>query len=141
MGLFMELGPCTIKDSPKSANDTKPNPHSWNNHANIFFLDEPVGVGYSRAKHGQVVDTAEKAGKDVAAFVSIFFDAFKEFQGRAFHMSGESYGVRPDDEIVLTERDVTYPCLPVPYTTTMLRLSKPEGSLSICRVCSSAMVS
>jgi len=93
MGLFMELGPCTINDNPKGVNDTTPNPHSWNNHANVFFLDEPVGVGYSHANHGQLVSTAEEAANDVAAFVHIFFETFKEFEGRAFHMSGESYGV------------------------------------------------
>ena len=31
---------------------------------------------------------------DVAAFVTIFFETFSKFKGRAFHMSGESYGVR-----------------------------------------------
>jgi len=54
LGLFMELGPCSVKDDPKSLNDTKVNPNSWNSNANIFFLDEPIGVGFSRAEHGQV---------------------------------------------------------------------------------------
>ncbi|KAL1407126.1 hypothetical protein Q8F55_006540 [Vanrija albida] len=94
MGLLMELGPCSVKDDFKTVNDTKVNPHSWNNKANIFFLDEPVNVGFSQAKHGQVVATAEEAGQDVAAFISIFFDTFKEFKGREFHMAGESYGGR-----------------------------------------------
>lgn len=30
LGLFMELGPCTVNDKPKSANDTTSNPYSWN---------------------------------------------------------------------------------------------------------------
>jgi carboxypeptidase C (cathepsin A) len=30
----------------------------------------------------------------MAAFVSIFFENFTKFKGRAFHMAGESYGVR-----------------------------------------------
>ncbi|KAL7418832.1 hypothetical protein Q5752_006516 [Cryptotrichosporon argae] len=94
LGLFMELGPCTVKNEPKSVNDTEYNPYSWNEKANIFFLDEPIGVGFSHAEHGQVVGTAEKAARDVQAFVSIFFDNFKEFKGRAFHMAGESYGGR-----------------------------------------------
>lgn len=45
LGLLMELGPCSVADDPKTVNDTKPNKHSWNEHANIFFLDEPVNVG------------------------------------------------------------------------------------------------
>lgn len=71
MGLFMELGPCSVGDDPKSANDTKVNPWSWNKEANVFFLDEPVGVGFSTSQHGNLVDTAEKAGQDVAAFIEI----------------------------------------------------------------------
>lgn len=54
MGLFMELGPCSVKDGAKTVNDTKVNPDSWNSNANVFFLDEPIGVGFSRAEHGQV---------------------------------------------------------------------------------------
>ncbi|WRT63688.1 uncharacterized protein IL334_000611 [Kwoniella shivajii] len=95
LGLFMELGPCSVKgEHPMSSNDTKVNPHSWNDKANLFFLDEPLGVGYSHAEHGQTVATTEAAARDVQAFVSIFFEAFKEFEGRAFHMAGESYGGR-----------------------------------------------
>lgn len=94
IGLFMELGPCTVNNNPKTLNDTKPNPYSWNEHANIFFVDEPVNVGFSQARNGQVVGTAEEAGQDIAAFIDIWFDTFKEFKGRDFHMAGESYGGR-----------------------------------------------
>jgi carboxypeptidase C (cathepsin A) len=38
-------------------------------------------------------DTTEDAAKDIAAFVAIFFAHFKKFQGRGFHLAGESYGV------------------------------------------------
>jgi len=40
--------------------------------------------------------TTEEAAKDIAAFVSIFFENFPKFKGRAFHMAGESYGVRSE---------------------------------------------
>jgi len=54
------------------------------------------------------VKTTEEAALDIQAFVQIvklislcasgaydqFFETFKEFEGRAFHMAGESYGVR-----------------------------------------------
>lgn len=50
------------------------------------------------------IATTEAAAVDVTAFIEIvsrvedelthqFFDTFKEFQGRPFHMTGESYGV------------------------------------------------
>ncbi|KIR37376.1 cathepsin A (carboxypeptidase C) [Cryptococcus deuterogattii MMRL2647] len=94
LGMLMELGPCSVKDDPKGVNDTERNPYAWNEKANVFFLDEPIGVGFSHADNGQTVGTTEEAAIDVQAFVSIFFETFKEFEGRAFHMAGESYGGR-----------------------------------------------
>ncbi|KAI0260964.1 peptidase S10 serine carboxypeptidase [Gloeopeniophorella convolvens] len=103
MGLLMELGPCSIdmSNAPGAAhapvpsgNGTLWNPYSWNNEANIFFLDQPVGVGFSYQDHGDAVGTTEDAAKDLHAFLSIFFETFPQFSGRALHLSGESYGGR-----------------------------------------------
>ncbi|KAH7102844.1 serine carboxypeptidase [Auriculariales sp. MPI-PUGE-AT-0066] len=88
-GLFLELGPCRHTE-----NGLEHNPYSWNQNTNLFFLDQPVGVGYSYADHGETVVTTEAAAIDVAAFITIFFETFREFRGRAFHMSGESYAGR-----------------------------------------------
>ncbi|CAA7260697.1 unnamed protein product [Cyclocybe aegerita] len=90
IGLFMELGPCMILD----ANGPKFNPYSWNSNANVFFVDQPAGVGFSYADYGDPVSTTEEAAKDIAAFVVIFFENFSKFKGRGFHLSGESYGGR-----------------------------------------------
>lgn len=49
----------------------------------------------SNYPHAGSQSTSEEAAKDVAAFVSIFFENFHKFAGRAFHMAGESYGVSP----------------------------------------------
>ncbi|PFH45567.1 hypothetical protein AMATHDRAFT_158699 [Amanita thiersii Skay4041] len=89
-GLFMELGPCRVldEDGPKF------HPESWNTHANIFFVDQPIGVGFSYAEHGESVSTTEEAAKDIASFVAVFFEHFHKFKGRPFHMAGESYGGR-----------------------------------------------
>lgn len=92
LGLFMELGPCTVED-PTNLNGTKVNPHSWNEKANLFFLDQPVGVGFSHSTHGQKSVNTEEAAVDVAAFVQIFFSSFG-YEGREFYMTGESYGGR-----------------------------------------------
>ncbi|EMD33573.1 hypothetical protein CERSUDRAFT_117687 [Gelatoporia subvermispora B] len=89
-GLFMELGPCRVITS----DNVTSNPFSWNANANIFFVDQPIGVGFSYAEHGEAVDNSIDAGRDIAIFSAIFFEHFTKFQGRAFHMAGESYGGR-----------------------------------------------
>ncbi|KZT58122.1 alpha/beta-hydrolase [Calocera cornea HHB12733] len=91
LGLFMELGPCKINDH---GNDTIPRIESWNERANVFFLDQPVGVGFSYAEYGETVETTEDAARNVAAFVWLFMETFTEYKGREFHMAGESYGGR-----------------------------------------------
>lgn len=90
LGVYVELGPCRV------VNDTSTvfHPESWNSNANIFFVDQPIGVGFSYADYGETVSTTEEASKDIAAFVAIFFENFTQFKGRAFHMAGESYGGR-----------------------------------------------
>ncbi|KAJ7063682.1 serine carboxypeptidase [Mycena amicta] len=90
LGLFMELGPCTII----SENSTKTNPYSWNEQANLLFIEQPVGVGFSYADFGQTIDTTEAAAQDIAAFLAIFFDSMEGLKGRALHIAGESYGGR-----------------------------------------------
>ncbi|KAJ7694640.1 serine carboxypeptidase [Mycena rosella] len=108
MGLFMELGPCRVANAD---NGTVFHQESWNSNANIFFIDQPIGVGFSYAEYGETVvraaclilvhfnlefsqSTTEEAAKDIAAFVAIFFAHFSKFQGRGFHMAGESYAGR-----------------------------------------------
>ncbi|KAF9240280.1 serine carboxypeptidase [Melanogaster broomeanus] len=90
LGLFMELGPCRAL----TENGTTYHPESWNTNANLFFIDQPIGVGFSYADYGETVSTTEEAAKDIAAFVAIFFENFSQFKGRPFHMAGESYGGR-----------------------------------------------
>ncbi|TFK48028.1 serine carboxypeptidase [Heliocybe sulcata] len=90
LGLFMELGPCRVVNSTA----TKFHPESWNSNANVFFIDQPIGVGFSYAEYGETVSTTEQAAVDIAAFVAIFFEHFNQFKNRGFHMAGESYGGR-----------------------------------------------
>ncbi|GAB5585821.1 hypothetical protein Unana1_00721 [Umbelopsis nana] len=85
-GLWMEHGPCLV--SP-SGNETTYNPNSWNNFANVIFLDQPIQVGYSYGSSR--VSTSEQSAKATYAFLSLFFEEFPQYASKYFHISGESY--------------------------------------------------
>ena len=88
-GLFFELGPCRIADG---GHNVTFNPYSWNTHANIIFLDQPINVGFSYSEDGSKIDTSQLAGKDVYAFLELFLNRFPEYSTQPFHLAAESYG-------------------------------------------------
>jgi carboxypeptidase C (cathepsin A) len=59
----------------------------------VLFDLSSVGVGFSYADNNGHVDTTEEAAQNVASFLSLWFEAFPQFEGRKLHLSGESYGV------------------------------------------------
>ncbi|CDS00665.1 related to carboxypeptidase [Sporisorium scitamineum] len=86
-GLLFELGPCRVTDQGKAV---KNNPHSWNNKANLLFLDQPVDVGYSYSDN-DAVNNSPAAAEDVYAFLQLFFTKFPQYSKLSFTASGESY--------------------------------------------------
>ncbi|KAH8099460.1 peptidase S10 serine carboxypeptidase [Cristinia sonorae] len=73
-------------------NDTVHNPHSWNEHLNIIYLDEPIGTGYSYSSDGSKVNTLADLAVDVYAFLTIFLKRFPEYVSAPLHIAGESWG-------------------------------------------------
>ncbi|KAF9255947.1 serine carboxypeptidase [Marasmius fiardii PR-910] len=89
IGLFQELGPCRINNDTTTVSL---NPFSWNNDANVLFIDQPVGVGFS---HGDLkVQTSQQAAADVWKFLQIFLkdERFSNLTGRELALWTESYG-------------------------------------------------
>ncbi|KAI0170965.1 Alpha/Beta hydrolase protein [Pestalotiopsis sp. NC0098] len=94
-GLFTEMGPCLTSADTTENNGTYRNEHSWSNFANLLFIDQPAGVGFSsinESTHGGP-DTVEEAAEDFNEFLKTFFeDAFPRFSDNPFHIVGESFG-------------------------------------------------
>ncbi|KAN0107693.1 alpha/beta-hydrolase [Russula decolorans] len=89
LGLFQELGPCRINNQSTGVDL---NPTSWNEYANVLFIDQPVGAGFSYGTEN--VDTSQKAAVDVWQFLQIWFadPRFKKYASRDFGIWTESYG-------------------------------------------------
>lgn len=68
--------------------DTEINEFSWNDKANVIFLDQPLNVGYSYGSGG--ASNTDAAAKDVYAFLQLFFKEFPKYADLDFHISGES---------------------------------------------------
>lgn len=95
IGLFTELGPCTLYRYESSDGSqhvtTKPNPYSWNKTANLLFVDQPTGAGLSHYEGVGSVNTSEDAAKDFYLLLKSFYSKFPQFKQNSLHLSGESY--------------------------------------------------
>jgi len=89
LGLFQENGPCRINNQSSGVDL---NPTSWNDYANVLFIDQPVGTGFSYGTEN--VDTSQKAAVDVWKFLQIWFadPRFSKYVNRDFGIWTESYG-------------------------------------------------
>lgn len=85
LALFAENGPCTISKDGKS---TIPNPYSWHNKANVMWVDQPAGVGFST---GLGVRNEKGVAKNMFTFLQGFFKQFPQYQNTDFYIFGESY--------------------------------------------------
>ncbi|KAH9480109.1 Carboxypeptidase S1 [Psilocybe cubensis] len=89
IGLFQEHGPCRITNDSSSVTH---NPFSWNNEANVLYIDQPVGVGFS---YGDTkVGTSQEAAADVWSFLQIFLSdkRFSHLKANKLALWTESYG-------------------------------------------------
>lgn len=87
LALLTENGPCSVNEDGMT---TKNNPYAWNSNANVIWVDQPAGVGFS---YGAKVDHNETAvGEDMYHFVQAFLAAHPEYSKQELFVFGESYG-------------------------------------------------
>ncbi|KAI0996939.1 Carboxypeptidase [Podosphaera aphanis] len=87
IGLFQENGPCHFVNG---SNETSLNPYSWNEYANMIYIDQPIGVGFSYGNN--TVNSTVSAAPLVWKLIQVFYDQFPQYENRDFGIFTESYG-------------------------------------------------
>lgn len=85
MGLFGENGPCAVSHD---GNETQPRAESWNNNANVMWVDQPAETGFSE---GAYVFDEEGVKEDFFAFLQGFYAALPQYKNNLLFITGESY--------------------------------------------------
>ena len=89
LGWAQEHGPY-VMDS--GTDFWRKNDYSWNNEANVIYIESPAGVGYSFCSSVKECSfTDEKSSLDNLTAVLQWFEKFPEFKSHDLYISGESY--------------------------------------------------
>nr|CAJ73288.1 cathepsin A [Guillardia theta] len=67
------------------------NKYSWNRVANMIFIEQPAGVGFSQGPSNMTYGDAE-AAKDNRAFVLGFLSRYPMYKDNDLYLTSESYG-------------------------------------------------
>ncbi|KDE04968.1 hypothetical protein, variant [Microbotryum lychnidis-dioicae p1A1 Lamole] len=88
-GSMMEVGPLRLE--PGSKGTLKEIDSAWNEYANVVFVDQPAGTGYSYVSTNKYVHELDEAANHVVEFMTRFYTVFPEFQRHDTYLAGESY--------------------------------------------------
>lgn len=84
-GNFKEVGPLDEKLQAR--------PFTWANTANLLFVDNPVGTGYSYVDNNSAFCTNEACiAADLVTLMTAFLNKYPAFQSTPFFIFSESYG-------------------------------------------------
>eukprot|EP00027_Filamoeba_sp_ATCC50430_P002155 CAMPEP_0168548710 /NCGR_PEP_ID=MMETSP0413-20121227/4713_1 /TAXON_ID=136452 /ORGANISM="Filamoeba nolandi, Strain NC-AS-23-1" /LENGTH=418 /DNA_ID=CAMNT_0008579045 /DNA_START=31 /DNA_END=1284 /DNA_ORIENTATION=+ len=87
-GCFVENGPYLIQPNGSFVD----NPYAWNARANVMWIDNPVGTGYSYVKDSSGYATDEwQIARQLVHFLSSFFKTHPEYSTLDLYLFGESY--------------------------------------------------
>ncbi|KAI0842576.1 alpha/beta-hydrolase [Hypoxylon sp. FL0890] len=86
-GALMEIGPYRLKDE----NTLVYNNGSWNEFANLLFVDNPVGTGFSYADTNSYVHELDEMANQFVTFLEKWYKLFPEYEHDDIYIAGESY--------------------------------------------------
>ncbi|KAF6140705.1 hypothetical protein GIB67_018228 [Kingdonia uniflora] len=89
-GAMEELGPFRVNSDGKTLYR---NNYSWNNAANVIFLESPAGVGFSYSNTTSDYDKSgdKRTATDAYIFLVSWLERFPQYKTRDFFIAGESY--------------------------------------------------
>jgi len=86
-GLLGEVGPVTENNF---AHNFEKNKYSWNKEVNLLAIEQPAGVGFSKARDPEFQWDDDVMGENLLFAIKDFLQEFKLTE-REFFVSGESY--------------------------------------------------
>lgn len=88
-GALMEVGPYRLKDD----HTLEYNQGSWDEFANLLFVDQPIGtgLGYINSEPKNYVHNMEEMAAHFMVFLDKFFEMFPEYERDDIYLAGESY--------------------------------------------------
>ncbi|KAJ3783316.1 alpha/beta-hydrolase [Lentinula aff. detonsa] len=87
VGLMTENGPLQVTGDYSIVE----NEFSWNKLADAFWVDQPVGTGFSTSDAAGYVDSEDQLGQDFVGFLTNLVKVFPSLATRPFYLTGESY--------------------------------------------------
>ncbi|MCJ1475412.1 Cell death protease [Lambiella insularis] len=86
-GALMEVGPYRTKDD----SSLKYNDGAWDEFANLLFVDNPVGTGFSYVDTDSFDHELNDMANHMVIFLQKYFELFPEHEDNDFYLAGESY--------------------------------------------------
>ncbi|KAL4789872.1 pheromone-processing carboxypeptidase kex1, partial [Aspergillus venezuelensis] len=86
-GALMEVGPYRLKDNAT----LEYNEGSWDEFANLLFVDQPVGTGFSYANTNSYLHELDDMAAQFVTFLEKWFAIFPEYERDDIYIAGESY--------------------------------------------------
>ncbi|PLW46269.1 hypothetical protein PCANC_03712 [Puccinia coronata f. sp. avenae] len=88
-GSLMEVGP--LRMVPKGDGTLKEVDAAWNEYANLLFIDQPTGTGYSYGPKPNYVHELDVSSTNLVNLLARFFRIFPEYQNMDLYLCGESF--------------------------------------------------
>ncbi|KAK4896939.1 Cell death protease [Elasticomyces elasticus] len=90
-GALMEIGPYRVVEGTKDIPRLVYNEGSWDEFANVLFVDNPVGTGFSYVDGDSYIHELKEMAEQMVVFLDKFFALFPEHTLDDIYIAGESY--------------------------------------------------